>query len=320
MQTPQKNDRHYDSSDAYMVERCTTIQGLFVGDLAAFTAFDADFSSIFSDQWESDISNASAVSSDETLQDQLRQLTETMNTAWAACRDKWSEVKFFMQKAFPTSPGKWAEFGADNYTKARGTTTATIRFMSLLHDAAVKYSTELIAAGYTQPKIEDIQTLNEALEAANKAQEIFKEARLTETEERIATLNVPYDTLMLVCAAAPMVFPNSAAKRAQYVFKPTSSSAATVFDGTVDASATKVLGTISYSAAKVLNFTNGGSAQLRFELRVVDDAPGGTPLTLAVGEADTRSMAALNDNPSATKLVVINLDEEQIGMYHVAVG
>lgn len=319
MEKHPKFTRDFEGADNYMIERCRILHLLFVDDLAAFTAFSPKFTSSYAADWLGQIDAAGTVSNDEVRQDQLIQLTAIMDNAWVACRNKWSEVKFFMLEAFPTDRGVWKEFGADNYEAARKVVKDTIEFMTLLHVAATKYSAQLLLAGYTMPKIEEISTLALALQTASTNQKVFKQGRLTDTDERILTLNVPYNTCLKVCSAAQIIFVDSPGRIKQYVYMPTSHPAPTEFSGTVDPSATKLVGTISYVAEKTLNIINAGTTQLRFELRVTEDAAAGIPLTLDAGAAGSRTMATLSDGVAATKLVVVNLSEEQVGTYSVSV-
>lgn len=314
--------RHYSGSDPSMLEKVSVIHGLFTTDLADFTAFDADFDADYRDDWQDDIEAAQSLTSDETIQDQLAQLTEDVETAMGLARDKWTEVKYFANKAFPDSRGKLHEFGADDYRAASGSQRLMIPFMRQLHAAAEKYHTQLIAKSYTQGQIDEIETLQLALFTANNVQEQFKKSRLGLTEERINVLNKPYDRVAQVNEAAQIIYINSAAKRAEYTFDPHSGGGGgggTTYTGTVAPLETKTIATVVYGAGTAVRLGNTGSTELEFSLRVVEGASGGSSVNLASGASQDLTMGDMNDNPSATFLVVENM-AEAVGAYSVVMG
>lgn len=316
----QKVERHYEGSDNYMTGRCRVIHALYLDDLTAITAFDNDYDAGYGTAWLAEIDAAEAASSDESVQDQQRQLTEAVEAAWKDCRDAWPPLKYRIEKAF-ASDGKRREFGTDDYEKARKTQDATLKFMRNLETkiAVTADHAALLAAGATSGQLSAVATMRTALETTDTAQEAFKKSRLKDTEDRINILNPPYDRLVAVCALAQLAFADSEAKQKQYVYNPTSHPSPTDFSGDVAPGETKLVGTISYVAGKTLNFTNTGGTSLQFNLRVDEGLPGGTPFSLAAGGAASHVMSDLNDDPSATKLVVTNADPGQAGGYHVVV-
>lgn len=313
--------RRYSCSDVLMTSKVTTIHDLFVDDLADFTAFDADFDAGFATAWMADIEAAMAVPSDETVQDQLAQLTEAVDTAMGLARDKWNDVKYFANKAFPDSDGKMHEFGADDYREASVNQLKMVAFLAQLHGTATTYKVELIVKKYTQGEIDEIEALRLSLFTAGRAQEDFKKKRLSKTEARIATLNKPYITMLQVNSAAQIIYLDSAAKRAQYVFDSSgggSGNSGTEYTGDIAPSAEDTIATVPYEATRIITFENVGSTGLSFWLNVFEGENGGTLVEVAAGGVESRTMAVVNANASATKLQVQNL-EEMAGSWKVTV-
>lgn len=317
-----KVERIYDVTDNTMFERVATIQDLFAEDLADFTAFDPEFDETFHSNWVADLEAAQALATDETVQDESAALTEAVNTAMAAGRDKWVEVKYFMEKGFPNSKAKQNEFGADDYRKVSVVQKDFIQFLDNLHTKAEKYKVELIAKHYTQPQIDEIETLRDNLFAANKAQEDWKKSRLTATEDRRVALNKVYTTVVQVNKAAQVIFRDSYAKRSQYVFDPNGDGAGVDgpgdYTGTVGVDERKEVAHINYRADRVLTFQNTGDAVLQFYLTGGSLLPGDAVIvTLVSGGTQSHPMSDLD--ASANHIIVHNASGDAC-TYKVTVG
>lgn len=319
-ETP-KVERAYTVSDATMLERLATIQSLFAEDLADFTAFDADFNATFRDEWTADREAAEALSTDETIQDELADLTQNVDEAMAAGRDKWNEIKYFIKKAFPDRPARQNEFGADDYREASVVQRDFIGFLEKLHAKAEKYKVELIAAKYTQAQIDEIETLRSNLAIANRAQENFKAQRLSDTEDRKIALNKPYLTMVRVNEAAQIIYINSEAKRSQYVFDPNGEggSGPAVYIGSIGAGEKKNIAEVTYNATRTISLQNTGTPPLQLSLSIAPDAIEGNAAIVAPGATVERTMEELNEDTTATYVVLLN-ESETSGAYIVTVG
>ena len=212
--------RLYNIADPEMYEAAKTKRGFFIEDKAAFISFDADFTDPFAADWLTQITDAEAMPQDETLDDQLTQLTADVETEMENCRGKFQDSKYFIEKTFPDSVPVWNEFGYNNYEAARKSQVKMIQFMKNFHTTAVKYKVQLIAKNYTQPMIDEIETLRAALDAANQIQESFIGNIPVQTQARLNKNNIVWRTMVKVCTAGKRIFKNDFAKYQRYLLPP----------------------------------------------------------------------------------------------------
>lgn len=111
-----------------------------------------------------------------------------------------------------------------------------------MHNACIIYSSQLVNVGYSMLAIDEIVLIREKLQDGNFVQEVFKKSVLL-TEDRIIVLNKCYNTMVLINAAAQLVFRTDYAKQKQYVYNPSPGSDVDEeeLEGTVAVSTTKPL-------------------------------------------------------------------------------
>ncbi len=209
--------RNYTGADDKMVEVSKTIRDVFNVDKPDFIIFDEDFSDPYETNYSTKISAAESVVKDETIQDQSTQLSNAVESQMVLGRKKYQAAKFFIEKAFPNKPLIWHEFGYDDYDKCRTIQSRFISFLKTLHTAMLKYSTQLIAAKYTQAKIDEILAIRTALDSANSAQEQFMKERPQLTFERIEILNACWSVTSTVAKAGKIIFEDNYGKYQKYV-------------------------------------------------------------------------------------------------------
>ena len=194
----------------------------FIDEQAAFAGFDADFANPFDTDWESVVSTAKLMPTDETVKDQLQQLTAAVEEAMEKGRIKFQSSKYFIEKAFPNSPAIQDEFGFDDYDKARRTQLGTLQFMRTFFATATKYAAELAAVGYDAAAVAEIDALTIDLDKANNAQEKFKGTRSLTAEDRVKAMNKAWNIMLQVSKAGKVIFMNDPAKY-QFFLLPASS-------------------------------------------------------------------------------------------------
>ncbi len=218
--TKKQSARDYNCSDPKMFESVKTTRDSFIDDKADFITFDPDFDDPFAADWLDNIEAGEALPSDETIEDQISQLTETVEEKMVSCRDKFQSSKYFIEKAFPDKPKVWNEFGYDDYDGARRVQANMIQFMKMFHGAATKYQVQLNANGYSDAKILEIKTLGDALDVANRAQESFIKSQPVLTQTRITAYNKVWEYEMKVCKAGKVIYRNNYAKYQEYLLPP----------------------------------------------------------------------------------------------------
>ncbi len=195
-----------------MIEFNKTMLGHFTDEQAVFASFDADFTAPFETNWQTTINDAEMMPTDETIKDQLQQLTAKVEDAMEKCRIKFQNSKYFIEKAFPESPAIRNEFGFDDYDQARKSQVGMLQFMRTFFTTANKYAAELDAVGYNAASISEIETLGIDLDKDNNEQEKFKGTRSVTAEERVKALNKTWDIMVPVSKAGKVIFMNDPAK------------------------------------------------------------------------------------------------------------
>ncbi len=214
--------RVYNIADAYMIEFAKDIRQSFITDQADFAAFDPlTFDGTFADTWQVTIDMAQAQDTDESVGDQLRQLTQAVENAMKACQRKFQMSKYFIENAFPDQPAVWDEFGFNNYGAARAKQAALLEFMRILFLKATKYTAQLGAVGYDAAAIADIQTLANTLNDANIAQNAYKRDRGVLTQERINVNNAVWKLVQKVARLGKLIYTEDPARYNRYLLPTT---------------------------------------------------------------------------------------------------
>jgi len=266
MNTPNVTTRDFKISDDSMLQDSRTAQAQFKADQSTFQSFDADFKTPFEKDWQKAINDAENAPTDEQVLDVQGTLTTAVEATLEECCKCFQDAKYFIKKAFPNQVGVWNEFGFDNYDEARKNVDRMTTFMNVFSTTAnnIKYKAELIAAGFTQKKIDDILVKKTALVDAKTNQQIAKNSRLGNTQNRVALMNEVWAFRTKVAEAAKNIYQDDFAKYKAYLL-PASAESSNIFSiqGAVTDKATgsKLEGvTVSYGIEvnNVITDSNGG--------------------------------------------------------------
>jgi hypothetical protein len=307
--------RNYRGTDAEMTATARVVHGLMVGDLAKFTAFDSTITAPYATLFLTAINNADTVIADSAVIDMQVQKTEAIQGAMDDAKGKYADVKYFSQKAFPTSTATQNEFGLNDYERARKSPTQMIQFLDEMHRACVKYQTQLVAKGFSVAAIAEIQTIRTKLRTTNTDQGVFKKQRPTLTADRITVLNNCYAYISEVNAAAQRVYKKDFAKSNQFVYSSSSADATLDFNGEVGANSVVTAGTVPFAAETIFTFKNVGLVPLVFCLSTTTAFEG---IEVAIGGGATVNKVASELNPNATNILVKNTGTT-VGLYEIEV-
>lgn len=236
---PEQEKRHYNLPDAEMLELSATMREHFIEDKADFIDRNPKFDDPYAEQWDGKITVAEDEPTDEQIDDILQQKTTAVEDAMTQCRNKFQDSKTFIEDAFPNKQAVWNEFGYDDYNAASKSQSDFIQFMNRFHAVAEKYKINLIDNNYTQEKIEEIETLAEALKDANTEQEVYKGNIPVITQNRVTVMNACYAVTSEVGRSGKLIYRTDFAKYQRYLLTP-SDEAPDVFSiiGTVTDAAT----------------------------------------------------------------------------------
>ncbi|MFT5279651.1 MAG: hypothetical protein ACI9P8_001290 [Bacteroidia bacterium] len=232
--------RKYKISDPYMLEFAKSLRLWFVTDQVDFVAEDSNYAAPFEVDWQTAITDAEAISSDEQRKDQLTQLTANVLAEMKNCQDVFQSAKRYIKKAFPDSVEHWNEFGFDDYDNVGRSQPKMIQFMNRLHSTAVKYTAELTApaVNFTAARITEIETTKANLDKANNNQEVFKKDMLTHTRERVEAMNAVWATCTDVAEVGKQLYSDQYDKYQHYLLPASEETATMLLSGVVTDSVT----------------------------------------------------------------------------------
>jgi hypothetical protein len=209
--------RSYNYPDGEMFEKSNVIKSCFTIDIQDFTAFDNDLDQAYLDNLIVVINNANKVPQDNQVIDQLTQKTDIVEKLMDDCRVAAQGSKYFIEKAFPNNRSMWNEFGYNDYDEARKSQLKMILFMKVLRTVALTNKDALIAAGFDQTKIDEIDGLATRLDSANTAQQVFIKKRKQLSYERIEILNELWAIIQHICKVGKIIYVNDYGHYQQYV-------------------------------------------------------------------------------------------------------
>lgn len=216
-----KIKRKYKGADYYLQGQSHVIKDLLLVDKTAIIAFDPELDDPFAANFQSAWDLAFTETPSSTIRAQVKGKVEETGKRMEACRDKYREVIFYAAKAFGNNSPVLKEFGRGlAYKKASGGQKYMFDFMNQLSITSNRLKAGLIAKGYTQAKIDDIEIIGAALLDKNSDKNDFKLSRHELTEKRINQLNAVYEKVRKVIAAARMAFKDDGAKLGEYIYRP----------------------------------------------------------------------------------------------------
>jgi len=210
--------RKYAGSDAFMTQSARVIYSLLVTDMERFTAFDTTITSTRAGDFLTAIEQAETSGSDTTVKGILAQKTEAVNVLLQSARTQYTDMMYFVGKAFKDATTKKI-FGFDDYYPSMNALKMSF-LLATMETACEKYRDVLNDAGFSDTAINAVTVLKVQLEEALSDKDTFKYSRNTQTEERINILNNCYNFLALINKAAQQVFNGDPVKQAQYVYLP----------------------------------------------------------------------------------------------------
>ena len=229
-----KEVRKYNCTDSVMLDSGDTLRALYVEDEAAFQDYNiVMFPATYKDDFLAKITAARNVVKDMVVIDEQQEETEEVTAKMKECMAYFQKMKPTIVFAFPGKPAIWDQFGFDDYKFADRSQGRMVQFMEMLVKTTDKYKTTLLAAGFTQAKIDAGIALAAEIRQEQLEQEVAKKDRPYETQERIIILNTCWDAMVFVTSAAKAVFYDNFAKLHQYTLPEGGSDEQHTFTGTV---------------------------------------------------------------------------------------
>jgi len=309
--------RLFPFSDPVAIQLARVFVALITRDLSFFTAYDLDFNAAFITNFESLISAAAAMPDHEFMQDQLAILTTEVNSKMEAGRKVFRLLRPFVEKTFPGRKDIWNLFGADDYHGIRNSQVGLTAFLAKVHQAAVKYRTELNAAGYTDVNITKLNTSHDDIVKANVEQDDFKIQMKEQTNERIRKMNAMWEVVLRINQVGKTIFEDDYGKYQQYIIYHSSTPGEPdILNGIVPAGQTVVVLQENITPSTVFKLKNPGTTGLEYCLgETPEPCTGG--IELNPGEEHETTASEMG---TGSILKVTNKSADTEGNYEVEVS
>lgn len=212
--------RDFNLGEDEMLELTAEHRTHFLTYKADFVAEDADFADPFAADWLTSIEASEDVVDAETRDDQLTGKTADVLEQMALGKQVYGEMKYFVNKAYPDNKPVQNEFGFNDYDGKSDKQPKMIRFLKKLYNTAnsATYKPALLAASCTQPKIDDVKAIHDALFAANNSQNAFNHSSGVDTDARDTQYNETWAFSKKVNACAHIIYRNAPSKLSLFLF------------------------------------------------------------------------------------------------------
>ena len=202
-----------------VLEQARVMYAFFMVDIGSFTARFPFMDSTYAADFLTAIDDADAQPDDETVVDMQQMVTEQLNQNMQLARNAYTTLMVYVELAFPGRADVLELFGKRKYEAARRNQLKLKELMELAYTVAQKpeYNPALIAKGYTQAEIDQLNVIAETLEVSNVEQEVAKGERLTSSQLRVKKYNEMYAYMQEISKTSKLVFADDYAKQQQYL-------------------------------------------------------------------------------------------------------
>ena len=204
--------RKYKSSDGALLEFAAKTQGHFSKYHAAFTKLDP----VLTEEWLAGfVTAAKDTTLDSFERSTMVQQTEDLHKLIDRFHAHFGLVEYYISVAFESNPSHMRHFDLDSYTDARRIQSDLVKWCRKFGQRIAEHKEALLAVGATEEVLTEVQQLAKQIDETNDAQEMSKDLRAAQTQERVIVLNKLYKALQRVEKVAGFVFP---LQSAQYGF------------------------------------------------------------------------------------------------------
>lgn len=309
--------RLYTVRDDVMLDAADRFHSQYETDEADFAAWNAVmFPPAFKTDFKDKIDAARAFVRDNVVVDEQVEETMEVGEKLKECGNYFQAMKPVIESTFPNKPAIWNQFGFNDYRKSHRSHGKMILFMEMLYETSEKYKTELIANGFTQLKIDAIETLKEELRTEQIEQEVAKKQRPVKTQERITLMNAVWAEMLKINKASKAVYQGNYAKLNEYELPAGSGGAEVPITGTVAAHSVVNILDMEFSEETMLRIKNTGTVQLYFGIASTPEEQ----VTSMIFEPDEEKDVSASElgNIEFTYLNVYNEKDDE-GSYSVLV-
>jgi hypothetical protein len=215
-------ERDYQGEDLIMLQRAQVFHNGFVTDKAAFVADFPLLDDPFITDMQTAINTADVIPSSAEVESEIIVVTEELNAQLPLGQKALQKLYTYVEMAWE-SKAREKDFGRDRYQKARNSQLKMKELLELAHRKAEKPAnkTVLLATGYTQAAIDELETIATTIDTINAQQEDLLAARTQHTEARISAYNTVWGFMKKINQASKVTFADNPAKIDFYLLYPT---------------------------------------------------------------------------------------------------
>ena len=228
--------RTYKLPDDSMLDRAQVFHDQLNGELATFTARFPWLDAAWLAAFQADMTAADAFPKDESVILDLKVLTGDVTAAMQQGLAALQTLGGYAKLAWPDDIARQRVFGQQYWRYAYSNTLKLQEALELAHAKAdnANYKPDLLAKGYTQAEIDQLDALATDLQTKNGLQEAMKMGRHVTKHDRIALLNVVWEHMRTINVCASVVWAADAERMNQYQLYPSSSSGGGDDDGPME--------------------------------------------------------------------------------------
>ncbi len=218
----QEIERVFKMPDDVMLERAQVFHDRLTPELAGFTARFPWLDATWVTAFQNDITAADQFPKDESVTLDIKILTGDVNSAMQQGYAALQALGSYAKLAYPTDISRQRGFGQQYWGNAAKSTLKLQEALELAYAKAdsAELKPALLAKGYTQADIDQMETLAMELQTKNGLQEAAKIGRKVTRHDRVSLLNVVWDHMRTVNICASVVWAADAARMEQYQLYP----------------------------------------------------------------------------------------------------
>jgi hypothetical protein len=309
--------KNYNLQNAEVIEVSVIKKEFGVEDLPSLTQFDKQMNPAFFTSVETSITHALSFPLDDAVIDQQAAKGIIVSEKMKLGEEHFQDIKYFVDKAFPTNPAIKKEFGYNDYSESKMKPATFVAFLRQLSTTVNNYGDTLKAAGMDDAMLLVPAKRADELENASKEHEIAKKVRALTTQERTIAYNELYAKIKLLCSAGKRVFKTNYAKYRRYILYEGHQSPPPVSEDYISLPAAQTAtADIEYSNTSVYLFKNAGVTDLRFYRHDKEDEPNtGEGFILTAGAEVVKEATEIPGTGSFIN--VTNLSETDSGLFLV---
>lgn len=220
-----KIEREYTMEDLDMLQLAQVFHDNFVIDETAFVAAFPMLDAPFAANFQTAIDAADDIPSGAEVDSLIAVITEGLNNQMPLARAALQKLFTYADLTW-NSLAKTDSFGKNRYGKARQSQIRIKELLELAHRQAevAANKADLIASGYTQGDIDELETIMDEIDSLNRDQEDALSNRGIQTQVRVTAMNAVWEFMRQINKTSKVVFVDSPAKLDMYLLYPTTHS------------------------------------------------------------------------------------------------